>query len=191
MRYYGQFGSFNGAFGAAGYDTGNDCPVPTGIPPFGIITEKEHDDWCNCMYRDAEINKRCKLKPTLSDPFGTAKYIPLPWTPLGKAARALPGSPDWANKAYEMGFKAASTELGKVAGGGVGGSTSQVPASTGGPVGLATGGGSLSTRFQPDIAIRPTVQVQARYVPPQQSNTGLIVGGVVALGIAAFLLSRR
>ena len=67
---------------------GNDCPVPQG-GLFGMIDEATHNAWCECMYTgNDELLGKCKLKGGL-DP-STWKYIALPWTSAGKAARGLP-----------------------------------------------------------------------------------------------------
>lgn len=184
---------------------GNDCPVPKGSL-FGIITAQEHDAWCDCMYGGTVYAAKCKLKADI-DP-STWKYIALPWTTTGKAARELPDA-SAIGKLLNQGMDATTGLVTSVVNGNdpfasvkspgdlvnlVTGNTT--PAGSGGPLGTVNGGRSTS----PMMNVR-TAGGAARAIAsggnlrgedawyqsaPAKASGTLLIAGVIGLGVYAW-----
>lgn len=186
--------------------TGKDCPVPEQkrVPIIGIgyTTQEDHEAWCDCMYSyDAAINKRCKLSVRED----ALKYLALPWTPIGKDVRCLPGSACFTDAALAL------VDAAKPTGGSAQTTTGGSTQSTGGSAQTTTGGSTTTTGaggrvdfirpggkrdlipFYPGQQAPP--QPQPQYTPPPPPKPeGMGTGTMVALGLAGvaavFLLPR-
>lgn len=179
-------------FGAAGYDTGRDCPVsavPNDIEFAGIKIPSPAgiDAWCDCMYANRVVNAACKQKVNLDIEkifdkggfFDTLKFGPSPWTMPGKAVRALPGSPEWLSTGLN---KLADAAAGAVRQAGTGSGTTTggslpTPAGADGPLATSTtpstGSGMRLATLLPaeDLARLQKAQERAR-------ETGIRVNAV-------------
>lgn len=166
------------SFGAPGYDTGRDCPVPEGRGFLGSQRYEDVDAWCDCMYQDQQLNANCKKQ----FPRDGAQYVPLPWTALGKAVRNLPG--DIIKQILE---------------------SAPPPAGQGGPSGIvdpktkgtnpttASGGGGMT--WDPDAIQRDSISTgrwpaRANLNVTPKSNTGLIAGAAAAVAVLFVLMKK-
>lgn len=144
MRVYRGFGATS--------ETGKDCPVPE-QHWYSIPGPSEIDPWCDCMYENAAVRAACKTPIDILKPSTWGA----PWTPLGKANRSLPGSPEWLNSALRKAATEGEKAVGNVISGNLpnvgpngtpstSSTTLPTPAGPGGPIGTA--GNVPQTRFR-------------------------------------------